>query len=202
MERRTKNMGQRDYVCCEITFFFFQASIAFEILIMFSKYCNLLTRRRSRSGTPRRRRSRSPTLRRRKSRSPTPRRHKRQRSRSTSLSPPPKSRSPSVVSTERKNAIEKLRKEEEEKKRYLHLFLKIWRIYCWISSAFTTFVPEKKVGSCKLYLKLWSVWRWRIFSVDSYWSRTIVCYIQLIFIPEHEACFIWTYLWLMQSLLH
>ncbi|KAG5529013.1 hypothetical protein RHGRI_029621 [Rhododendron griersonianum] len=76
-----------------------------------------ILRRRSRSGSPRRRRSRSPASRRRRSRSPTPKRYKRQRSRSTSLSPLPKSRSPSVVSNGKKNAVEKLRKEEEEKKR-------------------------------------------------------------------------------------
>ncbi|KAK4490645.1 hypothetical protein RD792_001336 [Penstemon davidsonii] len=77
-------------------------------------------RRRSRSGTPRRRRSRSPALRRRKSRSPTPRRHRRHRSRTPSLSPSPKSRSPSSTSADRKYAAEKLRKEEEAKKRLQH----------------------------------------------------------------------------------
>ncbi|KAK3022496.1 hypothetical protein RJ639_046711 [Escallonia herrerae] len=76
-----------------------------------------LHRRRSRSGTPRRYRSRTPTLRRGRSPSPTAKRHKRQRSRSSSLSPLPKSRSPSLTSTERKNALQKLRKEEEVKKR-------------------------------------------------------------------------------------
>ncbi|KAK2969586.1 hypothetical protein RJ640_023698, partial [Escallonia rubra] len=76
-----------------------------------------LHRRRSRSGTPRRHRSRTPTLRRGRSPSPTAKRHKRQRSRSSSLSPLPKSRSPSLTSTERKNALQKLRKEEEVKKR-------------------------------------------------------------------------------------
>ncbi|CAL5438844.1 unnamed protein product [Camellia sinensis] len=73
--------------------------------------------RRSRSISPRRRKSPSPTPRRRKSRSPTPRHYKRQTSISNSLSPPSKSHSPSSGSIERKNAIEKLRKEEEEKKR-------------------------------------------------------------------------------------
>lgn len=75
-------------------------------------------RRKSPSPSPRWRKSRSPTPRRRKSRSPSPRRYKRQRSRSTTTSPICKSRSPSVVSVERKNATEKLRKEEEDKKRY------------------------------------------------------------------------------------
>lgn len=90
-------------------------------------FCNnvvtLLHRRKSRSASPRRRRSRSPAIRRRRSRSPTPRRHKRQRSKSSSLSPLPKSRSPSLTSTEHKNALEKLKKEEEERKRYIHRYL-------------------------------------------------------------------------------
>ncbi|KAF3435185.1 hypothetical protein FNV43_RR22272 [Rhamnella rubrinervis] len=75
------------------------------------------SRRKSRSVSPRRRRSRSPTVRRRRSHSRTLRHHKRQRSRSSSLSPIRKSSSPSLGSIERKNAIENLRKEEEEKKR-------------------------------------------------------------------------------------
>lgn len=81
----------------------------------------LLHRRKSRSVSPRRRRSRShsPTPRRRRSHSRTPRRHKRQRSRSVSPSPIHKSSSPSIGSIERKNAHEKMRKEEEEKKRYV-----------------------------------------------------------------------------------
>ncbi|CAL8108336.1 unnamed protein product [Prunus armeniaca] len=84
-------------------------------------------RRRSRSPTPRRRKSRSPTPRRRKSRSPTPRRrksrspvlkrYKRQRSRSSSLSPIRKSSTSSLGLLEQKNASEKLRKEEEEEKK-------------------------------------------------------------------------------------
>lgn len=82
----------------------------------------LLHRRKSRSVSPRRRRSRSPTLRRRRSHSRTPRHYKRQRSRSSSLSPVLKSSSPSLGSIERKNATENLRKEEEEKKRYISYF--------------------------------------------------------------------------------
>ncbi|RZC87246.1 hypothetical protein C5167_007878, partial [Papaver somniferum] len=74
-------------------------------------------RRRSRSLSPRRRRSRSPTPRCRKSRSPTPRRLKRQKSRSASVSPIKKSRSPSIGEVERKKAIERLKNDEEEKKR-------------------------------------------------------------------------------------
>lgn len=104
-----------------------------------------LDRRKSRSPTPRRRRSRSPPIRRRRSRSSTPRRHKRQRSISSSLSPLPKSPSPSLKSNEQKNALEKLRKEEEERKRYcfmlkflfllvpnLHIWFPIW--FFWIST--------------------------------------------------------------------
>lgn len=74
-------------------------------------------RRKSRSPTPRRHKSRSPTPRRRKSRSPMPRRSKKQRKRSTSLSPSSSSPSTSAGSKEMKDASEKLRKEEE-KKRY------------------------------------------------------------------------------------
>lgn len=78
-----------------------------------------LYRRKSRSISPRHRRSRSPP-RRHKSRSQTPRNYKRQRSRSSSLSPIRKSSSSSLGSIERKNASEKLRIEEEEKKRYIN----------------------------------------------------------------------------------
>ncbi|CAB4298222.1 unnamed protein product [Prunus armeniaca] len=74
-------------------------------------------RRRSRSPTPRRRKSRSPTPRRRKSRSPVLKRYKRQRSRSSSLSPIRKSSTSSLGLLEQKNASEKLRKEEEEEKK-------------------------------------------------------------------------------------
>lgn len=81
------------------------------------KYSILLhrRRRRSRSLSSRHQKSRSPTPRRRKSRSPTPRRHKRQRTRSISLSASP---AVSVGIKEQKDISEKLRKEEEEKKRY------------------------------------------------------------------------------------
>ncbi|KAK1587289.1 hypothetical protein Q3G72_011444 [Acer saccharum] len=83
-----------------------------------SPFSNSHSRRRSHSSSPRRRRNRSPSYRRRKSRSPTPRKHnKRQGSSSRSLSPVSKSSGPSSTSSERKNAIEKLKKEEEEKKR-------------------------------------------------------------------------------------
>ncbi|KAF9608433.1 hypothetical protein IFM89_009799 [Coptis chinensis] len=76
------------------------------------------SRRRSRSTSPRRHKSRSPTPRRRTIRSPTPRRHKKRRSTSSSVSPiNNKSSSPSVGAIDRKNAIEKLKIEEEEKKR-------------------------------------------------------------------------------------
>lgn len=82
----------------------------------------LLYRRKSRSITPRRRKSRSPSPRRRRSpSSPIPRRYRRQRSKSSSLSPIPKSTSPSFESPEH-NTNEKLRKDEEEKKRYTQNF--------------------------------------------------------------------------------
>lgn len=102
------------------------------ILQLFLINSVLLYRRRSRSISPRRRKSRSPTPRRHKSRTPTPRRHKRQRSRSTSLSPINKS--PSIGSLERKNASEKLKIDEEEKKRYIlysyyHTFLSVVFLY-------------------------------------------------------------------------
>lgn len=83
----------------------------------------VLYRRRSCSISPQRRKGRSPTPRRRKSRSPIRRRHKRQRSRSSSLSPARKSSSASLGSVEQKNASEKLRKEEEDKKRYISSIL-------------------------------------------------------------------------------
>lgn len=88
-------------------------------MFMLSQTSILLHRRKSRSVSPRRRRSRSATPRRRRSRSRSPRHHKRQRSQSSSLSPVHKSSSPSLGSIERKNASEKLKKEEEEKKRYI-----------------------------------------------------------------------------------
>lgn len=84
---------------------------------MLSGFDFLQYRRKSPSISPRRHKSRSPTVRRRKSRSPTTKRHRRQRSISSSLSPTHSS-SPILGSVERKNAIEKLRKEvEEERKR-------------------------------------------------------------------------------------
>lgn len=122
----------------------------------------LLYRRRSRSISPRRRKIRSPTLRRRKSRSPTPRRHKRQRSRSTSLSSI--SKSPSTGSLEQKNASEKLRKEEEEKKRYnnyrasllhiSHLFLLHFLLHYWLFTGFSY-----RLGTCffEIHCTIWIV---------------------------------------------
>ncbi|KAL3350128.1 hypothetical protein AABB24_022905 [Solanum stoloniferum] len=72
-------------------------------------------RKRSRSLSPRRRKSRSPATRRHKSRSP--RNHRRQRSRSTSLSPIGKSPGSSIGSKEQKGISEKNKLDEEEKKR-------------------------------------------------------------------------------------
>lgn len=97
------------------------ASNFFSIFVLVCCSINLmfLYRRKSRSISPRHRRSRSPP-RRHKSRSPTPRNYKRQRSKSSSLSPIHKSSSSSLGSIERKNASEKLRIEEEEKKRYIN----------------------------------------------------------------------------------
>lgn len=125
------------WLCTIATHIFLQSQLLCNLIIdkiyyipnSLNYFCNnvvtLLHRRKSRSATPppRRRRSRSPAIRRRRSRSPTPRRHKRQRSKSSSLSPLPKSRSPSLTSTEHKNALEKLKKEEEERKRYTHRYL-------------------------------------------------------------------------------
>ncbi|MBA0655339.1 hypothetical protein Goklo_007834 [Gossypium klotzschianum] len=91
----------------------------------------LLYRRKSRSISPRRRKSRSPITRRHKSRSPTPKRYKRLRSRSSSLSPVHKSSSPSLGSIERKNASEKLKKEEEERKRYIKYYLLFADYFCF-----------------------------------------------------------------------
>ncbi|WOL01126.1 hypothetical protein Cni_G09840 [Canna indica] len=73
-------------------------------------------RRKSRSPSPRRRKSHSRSPRKWTSRSPSLRRHKRQRSRSMSISPTNKSESPSLDSIERKNALEKKRQEEEKKR--------------------------------------------------------------------------------------
>ena len=94
-----------------MSFFFF-------FLLCCSTNLMFLYRRKSRSVSPRHRRSRSPS-RRHKSRSPSPRHYKRQRSKSSSLSPIRKSPSSSLGSIDRKNASEKLRIEEEEKKRYI-----------------------------------------------------------------------------------
>lgn len=78
----------------------------------------LIYRRRSRSVSPRRHKIQSPSRRRDKNISPAPRHYRRQRS--TTKSPVEKSRSPSLESLERKYSIDKLKKEEEEKKRYMH----------------------------------------------------------------------------------
>ncbi|XP_057870983.2 uncharacterized protein At1g10890 isoform X3 [Cryptomeria japonica] len=79
--------------------------------------------RRDRSPSPysrshHRRRSPSPSHRRHKSRSPSERRHKRNKSRSPSRSPIRRSKSPSIGLSERKRTTDKLREEEEEKKRH------------------------------------------------------------------------------------
>ncbi|XXG70854.1 hypothetical protein AAC387_Pa07g0244 [Persea americana] len=79
-----------------------------------SPYSNSYSRRKS-PLSPRRGKSRSRTPRRWRSRSSTPRRYRRQRSRSSTKSPIHKSGSPSP-STDNKNAIERLRKEEEKKR--------------------------------------------------------------------------------------
>lgn len=92
-------------------------------------YILLLYRRKSRSISPRRRKSRSPSPRHRKSRSPTPRRYKKQKNSATSLSPIPKSSSPSLGSVDHKNACEKVRKDEEEKKRYSITSLPCSKLY-------------------------------------------------------------------------
>ncbi|KAJ0794399.1 hypothetical protein HanLR1_Chr00c3255g0871821 [Helianthus annuus] len=82
-------------------------SVALHIKPLLILYC--LYRRRSRSISPRRHR---------KSPSPVPRRHKRQKSRSTSLSPVAKS--PSIGPTERKIVTVKTKiEDEEQKKRYI-----------------------------------------------------------------------------------
>ncbi|MFQ6648782.1 hypothetical protein Gotur_021832 [Gossypium turneri] len=81
--------------------------------------------RKSRSISPRHYKSRSPSARRHKSRSPTPKRYKRQRSTSSSLSPTHKSSSPNLGSIDCKNACEELKKEEEERKRYIEAELKL-----------------------------------------------------------------------------
>lgn len=105
------------------TFYYVQNSVIL-------KYLLLLYRRKSRSISPRRRKSRSPSPRHRKSRSPTPRRYKRQKSSATSLSPMHKSSSPSLGSVDHKNASEKVRKEEEEKKRYSITSHPCFKLYC------------------------------------------------------------------------
>ena len=119
----------------------------------------LLYRRRSRSISPHRRKIRSPTLRRRKSRSPTPRRHKRQRSRSTSLSSI--SKSPSTGSLEQKNASEKLRKEEEEKKRYNNyratLFSPFLLHFLWHYWLFTGFTYLLRTCFFEIHCTIWIV---------------------------------------------
>ncbi|CAA3024385.1 Hypothetical predicted protein [Olea europaea subsp. europaea] len=63
------------------------------------------------------RRGCSPALRHHKSQSPTPKHCRRHRSKSSSLSSPPKSPSPSLTLIEHKKANEKVQKEEEERKR-------------------------------------------------------------------------------------
>lgn len=94
----------RGYGCCTSRYFLLKLNY----FIVFY--------RRQRRSLSSRHRSRSPTPRRRKSRSPTPKRNKRQRKRSTSSSP--LSASPRTDTKEMKDATEKLKTEEEEKKRY------------------------------------------------------------------------------------
>lgn len=91
-------------------------------LLLLLKWHVFLYRKRSRSLSSRRHKSRSLTPRRHRSRSPTSRRHRRQRSKSTSLSPIGKSLISSTGSRERKDDSEMLRKQEEEKKRYIYSF--------------------------------------------------------------------------------
>lgn len=81
-------------------------------------YFIVFYRRQRRSLSSRTHKSRSSTPRRRKSRSPTPKRTKRQRKRSTSSSPLSASPSIRTGTKEMKDASEKLKTEEEEKKRY------------------------------------------------------------------------------------
>lgn len=97
-------------------------TLRFDGLSALKSSCTFTCRRRSRSISPHYHRSRSTSNRYCKSRSPTPRRQRRHRNRTTSVSPVPRSRSPSLASTEGKNAIEKLRKEEEEEKRWFSGF--------------------------------------------------------------------------------
>ncbi|KAG2243642.1 hypothetical protein Bca52824_094509 [Brassica carinata] len=73
-----------------------------------------VSRRRSRSISPRRHRSRSVTP---KRRSPTPKRYKRQKSRSSSPSPARRSPATTLESAKNRNG-EKLIKEEEERKSF------------------------------------------------------------------------------------
>lgn len=91
-------------------------------LFLLLKWYVLLYRKRSRSLSSRRHKSRSLTPRRHRSRSPTSRRHRRQRSKSTSLSPIGKPLISTTASRERKDDSEMLRKEEEDKKRYINSF--------------------------------------------------------------------------------
>ncbi|VFQ76312.1 unnamed protein product [Cuscuta campestris] len=79
-----------------------------------------------------RKRSRSLSPRRHKSRSPTSKRHRRQRSKSISLSPigkPPRS---STGLKEQKDDSEMLRKLEQEKKRYMYSFISFSSFFSYI----------------------------------------------------------------------
>ena len=131
----------------------------------------LLYRRKSCSISPRHHKSRSPTARHLKSRSPTPKRYKRQRSRSSSLSPTHKSSSPSLGSIVHKNASEKLKKEEEERKRYIkysHLYadsfiflftvildlLELYPVYFLIFATFSKFIEF--IDIYHNHIDLWS----------------------------------------------
>lgn len=79
-----------------------------------------------------RRKGHFPSSRKHESRSPTPRRYKRQRSRSITKSPTPKSRSPSLESLEKKISVHSFKKEEERKRykiRTFHILLSVL-LYC------------------------------------------------------------------------
>lgn len=116
-----------------------------------SMIATLLYRRKSRSISPRRRKGRSPSSRRCKSRSLTPRHYKRQRSRSSSLSPTHKSSSPSLGSLEQKNASEKLRKEEEEKKRYISSISQLYLLYYYLLLTFADSLKDHTFFYSGLY---------------------------------------------------
>lgn len=89
-------------------------------------YFTAFYRRQRRSLSSRRQKSRSPTPRHRKSRSPTPKQNKRQKKQSTTSSPLRASPNVRTGTKEMKDASEKLKTDEEEKKRYKKV---IWVIF-------------------------------------------------------------------------